>query len=53
MNNEKQFDCVKFKNELQKKLIKKSGAKNVRDYANYANQVAKNSLLHKAKKKNV
>jgi len=31
MNKEKQFDCVKFKNELQKNLLEKSGAKNIQE----------------------
>ena len=47
MNKEKQFDCVKFKNELQAKLLKKSGAKNLREYAQYANEEAKKSSLYK------
>ena len=50
MNKEKQFDCVKFKNELQASLLKKSGAKNLRDYAQYANEEAKKSLLYKKNK---
>jgi hypothetical protein len=49
MNKEKQFDCVKFKNELQANLLKKSGAKNLREYAYYANEVAQKSSLHKTK----
>ena len=51
MNKEKQFDCVKFKDELQEKLLKKSGAKNLNDYVKYVNKVALNSSLHKAKEK--
>jgi len=47
MNREKQFDCVKFKNDLQKNLLEKSGAKNLREYVAYANKVAKKSSLHK------
>ena len=47
MNKEKQFDCVKFKYELQEKLLKKSGAKNLREYVDYANKVARESSLHK------
>ncbi len=47
MNKEKQFDCVKFKNELQNNLLKKSGAKNIHEYAAYANEVAQKSSLHK------
>ena len=51
MNKEKEFDCVKFKNELQEKLIKKSEAKNLNDYVKYANRIAQNSSLHKLKEK--
>ncbi|MDR0289331.1 MAG: hypothetical protein LBI06_00160 [Treponema sp.] len=47
MTKEKQFDCVKFKNELQEKLLKQSGARNLREYAEYANKVAQKSSLHK------
>ena len=47
MNKEKQFDCVKFKNELQIKLIEKSGAKNLQEYITYANKIAETSSLHK------
>ena len=49
MNKEKQFDCVKFKDELQAKLLKKSGARNLREYVHYVNKVAKGSVLHKSK----
>ena len=47
MNNEKKFDCVKFKNELQEKLIKKSEAKNLTEYVKYVNIIASSSSLHK------
>ena len=47
MNKEKQFDCIKFKNELQKNLLKNSGAKSLREYADYANKLALKSSLHK------
>jgi len=47
MNKEKQFDCIKFKNELQKNLLKSSGAKNLREYADYANKIAQKSSLHR------
>jgi len=50
MNNEEQFDCVKFKNDLQEKLLKKSGAKNLYEYVNYINKIAAGSSLHKEKK---
>jgi len=42
MNREKEFDCVKFKNELQASLLKKSGAKNIWEYAKFVNEEAKN-----------
>jgi len=50
MNKEKQFDCVKFKNELQKNLLEKSGAHDLREYVAYANKVAEKSSLHKPNK---
>ncbi|MCL1817486.1 MAG: hypothetical protein FWG35_01055 [Spirochaetaceae bacterium] len=53
MNKEKQFDCVKFKYELQEKLLKKSGARNLQEYADYANKVAMKSSLHKTNETNV
>ena len=53
MNKEKQFDCVKFKNELQKKLLKNSGAKNLREYVDYANKLAQKSPLHKRTEKEI
>ncbi len=49
MNKKKQFDCIKFKNELQEKLLEKSGAKNIQEYAAYVNKFAQNSSLHKKK----
>jgi hypothetical protein len=51
MNKEKGFDCIKFKYELQEKLLKKSGAKNLREYVNYANKISQKSSLHKTKEK--
>ena len=50
MNKEKQFDCVAFKHELQRKLIEKSGAKNLDEYVAYANKIAEKSSLHKKQK---
>ncbi|MDR3111801.1 MAG: hypothetical protein LBU55_01335 [Elusimicrobiota bacterium] len=47
MIKEKHFDCIKFKYELQKKLLKKSRAKNLHEYANYVNKIAQKSPLHK------
>jgi hypothetical protein len=49
MNEKKEFDCIKFKYELQEKLLKNSGAKNLREYVNYANKIAQESTLHKTK----
>jgi len=49
MNKEKQFDCVNFKNELQKNLLEKSGAKNLKEYVAYANKIAEASSLNKNK----
>ena len=49
MNEEKSFDCIKFKNELQNNLLEKSDAKNLQEYVDYVNSVAKKSLLHKKK----
>jgi hypothetical protein len=53
MNNEKEFDCVKFKYELQEKTLKNSGAKNLREYVEYVNKIAKESSLHKIEKSNI
>jgi hypothetical protein len=47
MNKKKEFDCVLFKEELHKKLLKKSGAKNIQEYIKYVNEAAKKSSLHK------
>jgi hypothetical protein len=51
MNKEKEFDCIKFKYELQEKTLKSSGAKNLREYVNYVNKIAQKSSLHKSKEK--
>jgi hypothetical protein len=51
MNKEKAFDCIKLKYELQEKLLKSSGAKNLREYVRYANKVSQKSSLHKIKEK--
>ena len=47
--NKKQFDCVKFKSELQTNLLARSEAKNLYEYVNYVNEIAKKSSLHKPK----
>jgi hypothetical protein len=49
MIKEKQFDCVKFKNELQENLMKSSGTRDFRKYVIYVNKIAQNSQLHKIK----
>ena len=41
MNKEKEFDCIKFKYELQEKTLKNSEAKNLREYVEYVNKIAK------------
>ena len=47
--DKKNFDCVKFKYELQEKTLKQSGAKSLREYVNYVNNIAKKSTLRKAR----
>ena len=49
MNKKKEFNCVKFKYELQEKTLKHSAAKNLREYVNYVNEIAKKSTLRKAR----
>ena len=51
MNKEKQFDCVNFKYELQKNLLEKSGARNLKEYVIYVNKIAETSSLNKENKK--
>jgi hypothetical protein len=51
MNKEKEFDCIKFKYELQEKTLKNSGAKNLHEYVTYINKMAQKSPLHKSKGK--
>jgi hypothetical protein len=53
MNKEKKFDCLRFKYELQERTLKSSGAKNLREYADYVNKAARKSSLHKTKEKNM
>ena len=45
MKLKKKFDCVKFKQELQKRLKKDSGAKNLSEYIKYINEVGTQSPL--------
>jgi hypothetical protein len=49
MNQEKKFDCIEFKRELQERTLKNNGAKNLRGYADYINIIAQKSPLQKAK----
>ena len=51
MNETKEFDCIKFKYELQEKTLKYSEAGSLREYVAYVNEVAKKSVLHKCKSK--
>jgi hypothetical protein len=53
MKHEKKFDCVNFKHELQRKLRKDSGAKNLSDYIKYINEVGTQSPLWNKDKHNV
>ncbi|MDR1230609.1 MAG: hypothetical protein LBK61_04320 [Spirochaetaceae bacterium] len=48
---EKKFDCVKFKYVLQEKLLKDSGARNLREYVKYVDKILQKSSLHKTKEK--
>lgn len=45
--NKKKFDAVKFKNDLQSKLLKKSKAKNLKEYVDYVNKIANESTMNK------
>jgi hypothetical protein len=47
MSRDKKFDCAKFKYELQKNLLKASGARSLLEYVNYVNTAAPKSPLHK------
>ncbi len=47
MNKEKKFDCVKLKREWHLKALEESGAKTIREYAEYANKMAEKSPLRK------
>ena len=40
-------DCVKFKHNLQEKLQKDSGAKDIREYVKYVRELAQKSSLYK------
>jgi hypothetical protein len=49
MNKEKKFDAIKFKNDLQAKLLKDSKAKNMKEYVDYFNEIASKSRLNRVK----
>ena len=51
MNKEKEFDCVKFKDELFTISWKKSEAKTYREYVEYVNAQARKSTLFKKQRK--
>ena len=40
-------DCIKFKHDLQDKLQKDSGAKDIREYVIYVRELAQTSSLYK------
>ncbi|GBR76249.1 hypothetical protein NO2_0829 [Candidatus Termititenax persephonae] len=44
---EKEFDCIKFKEELYLNTWKKSGATTLREYVDYVNREAVKSPLHR------
>ena len=52
MNKKKEFDCIKFKYDLQTKTLKNSKANNLKEYVTYVNKIAKKSTLHKIKSAN-
>ena len=47
MTKEKKIDCVKLKREWHQKALEESGAKNIDEYADYANKMAAKSPLRK------
>jgi hypothetical protein len=47
MKDGKIVDCVKFKHDLQKKLRKDSGAKNLSEYVKYINEIGMQSPIWK------
>ena len=48
MSKEKQFDCVKFKNELQEKLLTASGVKSLRESVEHVNKIAQKTLRERS-----
>ena len=44
---DKEFDCVKFKQELYLNSWKKSGATTLQEYVDYVNSEARKSSLHR------
>ena len=47
MANKIILDCVKFKHDLQDKLQKDSGTKDIREYVKYVRELAQKSSLYK------
>ena len=45
----KKLDAIKFKNDLQTKLLKNSKAKSLKEYVDYVNKIASKSSLNKVK----
>ncbi|GAA5818387.1 MAG: conserved hypothetical protein [Methanobrevibacter sp. CfCl-M3] len=45
---EKDFDAIKFKRVLQENLLKRSGAKNSKEYVEYITKLASKSHVNKS-----
>ncbi|KZX16257.1 hypothetical protein [Methanobrevibacter curvatus] len=48
MTKEKDFDCVKFKRQLQDNVWKSSGAKNTKELVDYINKQSLKSSLRRS-----
>jgi hypothetical protein len=46
-NLDRDFDCVKFKHDLQRNLRKETDGLSIAEYVQFINEGAKKSLLHK------
>jgi hypothetical protein len=49
--DEKSFDCIKFKRQLQENVLKASKAKNSKEFVDFVNKVGKKSSLYRTNKK--
>jgi hypothetical protein len=46
LRDEKSFDCVKFKRQLQENVLKASKAKNSKEFIDFVNKVGTKSFLY-------